>query len=54
MTRNDGAAAARPAGRRSIDGDSSIHHAHDSQTPLRVRVYLLTYFFSSLTVDRQY
>ena len=53
-TRNDGAAAARPAGRRSIDGDSSIHHAHDSQTPLRVRVYLLTYFFSSLTIDRQY
>jgi hypothetical protein len=44
----------RPTARRSIDGaDPSIHHAHGDQTPLRVRVYLLTYFFSSLTIDRQ-
>ena len=32
--------------------DRSVHHAHDDRTPLRVRVYVLTYFFSSLTIDK--
>ena len=35
-------------------GNAGAHHVHglNTGTPMRVRVFVLTYFFSALTIDR--
>ena len=36
----------------AVTGNAGVHHVHGLNTPKRVRVFVLTYFFSALTIDR--